>query len=112
MEFDSKSDPFMTTGFMMSLDKINLIRNEFYKVLLELFEYYKEFVGKDLYGDTTFDIKRFCQLSNKQFRQFYQDFFFANSDRMYKLNNQIFMNFISLQAVNNQQNLECSVMHF
>lgn len=50
---------------MLAIDKINAIRNEFYKVLLELFAYYKEFVGKDQFGDTTFDVKRFCQISNK-----------------------------------------------
>lgn len=44
---------------MISIEKINLIRNEFYKVLLELFAYYKDFVSKDAYGDTTFDVKRF-----------------------------------------------------
>jgi hypothetical protein len=42
-----------------------MIRNEFYKVLLELFAYYKEFVGKDGFGDATFDIKRFNQISPK-----------------------------------------------
>jgi len=54
-----KSDPFITANTPLPLDKINQIRNEFYKVLLELFAYYKEFVGKDSYGDMTFDIKRF-----------------------------------------------------
>jgi hypothetical protein len=105
----------------LALDKVNLIRNEFYKVLLELFTYYKDFVGKDVYGEATFDIKRFCQISNKQFRQFYQDFFFDSTalsldhpqqQQSAKLSNSLFQNFISLQAVNNQQNLEYSVMHF
>lgn len=45
---------------MMSIDKINQIRNAFYTVLLELFAYYKEFVGKDFDYEPTFDIKRFC----------------------------------------------------
>lgn len=69
------------------MEKVNAIRNEFYKVLLELFTYYKEFVAKDNYGDTTFDVKRFTQISKKEFRQFYIDFFYANSDRQDKLNN-------------------------
>jgi hypothetical protein len=53
-----KSENFASGG-MISIEKINLIRNEFYKVLLELFAYYKDFVSKDAYGDTTFDVKRF-----------------------------------------------------
>ncbi len=50
---------------MISMEKINQIRNAFYTVLLEIFAYYKEFVGKDVDGEPTFDIKRFCQISNK-----------------------------------------------
>ena len=53
---------------MLTFDSINKIRSEFYNVLISLFTYYKEFVGKDIYGDTTFDIKRFCQISNKLYR--------------------------------------------
>jgi hypothetical protein len=41
------------------MEKINQFRNEFYKVLLELFAFYKELVRKDEYGDTTFDVKNF-----------------------------------------------------
>ena len=47
---------------------INEIRKAFYRVLLELFAYYKEFKGKDIDGEPTFDIKRFCQISNKNYR--------------------------------------------
>jgi|LauGreDrversion4_2_1035121.scaffolds.fasta_scaffold684383_1 hypothetical protein len=43
----------------LTMDKINQFRNEFYKVLLELFAFYKELVRKDEYGDTTFDVKNF-----------------------------------------------------
>jgi hypothetical protein len=52
------------------MDKIKMVRSEFYKVLLELFAFYKEFVGKDSYGDPVFNIKLFCQISNRtpQFR--------------------------------------------
>jgi hypothetical protein len=53
---------------MMSLKTIDSIRNAFYEVLLQLFAYYNEFVRKDDYGDITFDIKRFMQISNKQYR--------------------------------------------
>lgn len=102
----------MTAGTQLQLDKINLIRNEFYKVLLELFAYYKEFVNKDAYGDTIFDIKRFCQVSKKEYKPFYMEFFFANSDKPDKLSNMLFTNFISLQAVNDKQNFECSIIHF
>lgn len=108
----SKSDPFMTQGTPLALDKINLIRNEFYKVLLELFANYKEFVNKDPYGDTVFDIRLFCQVSKKEYKQFYIDFFFANSDKQDKLSNTLFTNFISQQAVNDKHNLECSIIHF
>jgi hypothetical protein len=71
-------------------------------VLLELFAYYKEFVNKDVYGDTVFDIRRFCQVSKKEYKQFYLDFFYANSDKQDKLSNTLFTNFISLQAVNDK----------
>ena len=50
---------------MLSKEAISEIRNAFYKVLLELFAYYKEFVRRDEFGDITFDIKRFMQISNK-----------------------------------------------
>lgn len=84
----------------LTMEKINQFRNEFYKVLLELFAFYKELVRKDSYGDTTFDVKNFLQMSNKEFRQFYQDFFYANTDKYdNKLNNQVFLNFISKQNV-------------
>ena len=79
----------------LTMDKINQFRNEFYKVLLELFAFYKELVRKDEYGDTTFDVKNFLQMSNREFRQFYQDFFYANTEKHDKLNNQVFLNFIS-----------------
>jgi hypothetical protein len=55
---------------MLTLESIGKIRDQFYRVLLELFAYYKEFVGKDPFGDATFDIKRFCQISQKQFRYY------------------------------------------
>lgn len=44
---------------LLSMQAINNIRNAFYSTLLELFAYYKEFVGKDPDGEITFDIKRF-----------------------------------------------------
>lgn len=79
----------------MSDHAIREIRNAFYNVLLELFAYYKEFVGKDADGEVSFDIKRFCQLSNKQYREFYQQFFFTNSEKADRLANGLFQNFIS-----------------
>ena len=45
---------------MISVEGIKEIRKAFYNVLLELFIYYKEFVGRDADSDVTFDIKRFC----------------------------------------------------
>lgn len=42
------------------MEAINKIRNEFYSVLLELFAFYKEFIGKEPDGEKTFDVKRFC----------------------------------------------------
>jgi hypothetical protein len=81
----------------LTMEKINAFRNEFYKVLLELFAFYKDLVRKDQqFGEVTFDVKNFLQMSNKEFRQFYQDFFYANCDGKHdKLNNQVFLNFIS-----------------
>jgi hypothetical protein len=39
-------------------------------------------------------------MSKPEFRQFYNDFFYANSDKHdNKLNNQVFLNFISKQNV-------------
>ena len=103
----------------LSSEKIELIRKAFYSVLLELFAYYKEFVGKDnsIFGgdtyETTFDVKRFCQISNKQYRDFYQQFFFgASESKPERLSNQLFMNFISQQTVNNYNNIQCAVIHF
>lgn len=49
----------------LSKEAIQEIRNAFYQVLLELFAYYNEFVRKDEFGDVSFDIKRFMQISNK-----------------------------------------------
>ena len=61
-----------------------------------MFAFYKDLVRKDSYGDTTFDVKNFLQISNKEFRQFYHEFFYANSEKHdNKLNNQVFLNFIS-----------------
>ncbi len=71
----------------MTMERINSIRNEFYKVLLELFTHYKQFVSKDAYGDTTFDVKNFQKISQKQFRDFYNAFFYANTEKQDKLNN-------------------------
>jgi hypothetical protein len=56
---------------LLSHKAIELIRAAFYCTLLELFAYYKEFVGKDPDGEITFDIKRFMQISNKQYKEFY-----------------------------------------
>lgn len=69
----SKNDQIAGGQPMIAMDKIKQVRSEFYKVLLELFAFYKEFVGKDSYGDPVFNIKLFCQISNRtpQFRQFY-----------------------------------------
>jgi hypothetical protein len=60
---------------MISMEKIQAIRNAFYQVILELFAFYKEFVDKDQDGGVVFEIKRFMQISNKQFKDFYNEFF-------------------------------------
>lgn len=52
---DENFDPYA----FLTMEKINQFRNEFYKVLLELFAFYKDLVRKDNYGDTTFDVKHF-----------------------------------------------------
>lgn len=97
----------------MTMERINSIRNEFYKVLLELFTHYKQFVSKDPYGDTTFDVKNFQKISQKQFRDFYNAFFYANTEKQDKLNNQVFLNFISKQGVAADREAQtCSIMHF
>jgi len=84
---------------LLSMAAISSIRNAFYSVLLELFAYYKEFVGKDSDGEAIFDIKRFCQISNKQYRyfsmlnfcrDFYQQFFFNTTEKTDKLANGLF----------------------
>ncbi len=63
----------------MSWASINGIRNAFYSTLLELFAYYKEFVGSDPDGEATFDITRFCKISNKQYRYEYKMSFFIET---------------------------------
>ncbi|CDW84381.1 UNKNOWN [Stylonychia lemnae] len=97
---------------MLSQNAINNIRNAFYQTLLELFAYYKEFVQRDQDGEIQFDIKRFIQFSNKQYKEFYLSFFQIITEKVDRLSNQLFMNFISQQSVNNYNNIQCSVMHF
>ncbi len=84
----------------LTIEKINQIRNQFYSILLELFAHYNQFIGKDSYDNATFNMKAFISFGdNKTYKEFYNAFFFANTDRQDKLNNQIFLNFISKQNV-------------
>ncbi len=72
----------------MTLERINLIRNQFYSVLLELFAHYSQFVGEDQFGDKTFNVRAFISFGeNKAYKDFYIGFFFANSDKQDKMNN-------------------------
>ena len=58
--YSKKGEKLSDGSLYLNPDLISKIRGAFYQVLLELFAYYKEFVGKDIDGETTFDIKRFC----------------------------------------------------
>jgi hypothetical protein len=80
----------------MTFERINQIRNQFYSVLLELFAHYSQFVGEDQFGDKTFNIRAFLSFGdNKNYKDFYIAFFYANADKQDKLNNQVFLTFIS-----------------
>lgn len=66
----------------LSSQAIKELRYAFYDVLVELFAYYKDLVSRDSDGDMIFDTKRFFQFSKKQYREFYQQFFFAGSEKI------------------------------
>ena len=99
----------------MTMDRINQIRNQFYSILLELFAHYSQFVGKDqMYNDVTFNVRAFISFGeNKAYKDFYNSFFYANTEKQEKLNNQVFLNFIAKQNVASGKEAQtCSIMHF
>jgi len=71
---------------------VNVIRQSFFDVVLDLFANYRDCMGQDAEGDTIFQIMEFMEMSDHNNTVFYKAFFQGEKTR---INSQLFMNFIN-----------------
>ena len=95
-----KSKTELTYNF--SCQTVKAIRNAFFDTIVSLFIEYQQFISDDDDGETTFQIQKFIDSKNDNYRGFYSRFF----PNPTQVENQMFMNFLNLQHMGEVDELQ------